>query len=116
MLADAYDDVVAELAALGLKVFSNIQALRPDGVVVDPPTIVSISPALVECSYKISCVTSPPGDYRAVKALLTMADTILAGLTSPSRMTASDGIYAVGNQELPTYQITATYNYRRSSP
>ena len=116
MLAAAYDDVLSERSALGLKVFSNVQAVTVDGVVVDPPSIVSLSPALVECQYKISCVTSPPGDYRAVKALLTMADTILAGLTSPSRMTASDGVYAVGNQELPTYQITATYNYRRSSP
>ena len=43
-----------------------------------------------------------------------MADVILEGLTSASRMTASDGIYAVGNQELPTYQITATLTYRRN--
>ena len=115
MLAAEYDALVSELSGLGLKVFSNVQALRPDGVVVDPPSIISMSPTLVECSYKISCVTSPPGDYRAVKALLTMADVILAGLTSVSRMTASDGVYAVGNQELPTYQITATATYRRST-
>jgi hypothetical protein len=44
-----------------------------------------------------------------------MADTILENLTIASRMTASDGVYAVGNQDLPTYQITATINYRRSS-
>lgn len=115
MLATEYDALCSELSSFGLKVFSNIQALRPDGVVVDPPQIVSMSPAVVECQYRISCVTSPPGDYRAVKALLTMADTILENLTIASRMTASDGVYAVGNQDLPTYQITATINYRRSS-
>ena len=48
MLAAEYDALCSELSGLGLKVFSNVQALRPDGVVVDPPSIISMSPALVE--------------------------------------------------------------------
>jgi len=114
MLVDAYDELVAKLATFGLPVFSNVQALRPPGVVVDPPNITSISTNLIELTYKISVVAAPPGDYRAVQKILDMADTIVENLTDASRMTSTAGVYAVGNQELPTYQLSTTITYRRN--
>jgi hypothetical protein len=114
MLTDAYDELVTNLGSMGLPVFSNVQALRPPGVVVDPPNITSMSATLIELTYKISVVAAPPGDYRAVQKILDMADTIVENLTDASRMTSTAGVYAVGNQELPTYQLSATITYRRN--
>lgn len=113
MLVDAYTDLVDRITSFGLTVYSNVNTLRPPGVVIDPPTIRSISPTLVELQYQISVVAAPPGDFRALKAILEQADIILESLTEASILSATSGVYAVGNQELPTYQLTATITYRR---
>lgn len=113
MLVDAYNELCTRLASFGLAVYSNVQNLRPPGVVVDPPTIRSMSPNLVELSFQISVVAAPPGDLRALRAILADADTIIENLTEASSLTATAGVYAVGNQELPTYQLLAVITYRR---
>ncbi len=113
MLVDAYTELIDRISSFGLSCYSNIQNLRPPGVVVDPPTIRSMSANLVELSFQISVVAAPPGDLRALRAILADADTIIENLTEASTLTATAGVYAVGNQELPTYQLLAVITYRR---
>lgn len=113
MLVTEYEALISTLSSYGLRVFANVNELRPPGVLIDPPTFRSISPQIVEVDYPIHLVAAPPGDWRALKATLDAVDTVLENLTPASQIIATPGVYSVGNQDLPSYQITATITYRR---
>jgi len=115
MLVTEYENLVTAIEGLGLRVFTDVTQLRPPGVLIDPPTYRSLSPHIVEADYPIQLVAAPPGDWRALKATLAALDTIFENLATASQMTASPGVYSSGNQELPSYQITATLTYRREA-
>lgn len=114
MLVTEYEALITTLSGLGLRVFTDVAQLRPPGILIDPPAYRSVSPHIVEVDYPIHLVAAPPGDWRALKATLDALDTIFENLASASTMTATPSVYSSGNQELPSYQITATLTYRRS--
>jgi len=115
MLVAEYEDLVSTLTGLGFRVFSNVNELRPPGILIDPPSYRSISAHIVEVDYPIHLVAAPPGDWRALKATLDAVDSVFENLSTASQMVATPGVYSAGNQDLPSYQITATLTYRRSA-
>ena len=113
MIDTEYDNLLSIIEGLGFRVYDDVSQVRPGGVIVDPPTYRSISPAIVEATYPINFVALPPGNRKAMLACLAAVDTIMENLNESATMTAQPGSYSVGGQELASYQVTTTITYRR---
>lgn len=109
-LAEAVAHVAGELADAGIPTSTDPRRLAPGLVLVEPPSIVGISAGITELNVPVS-VTGTPGDPNAVAKLLDTADQII-GLFPV--ITGEPGIYATGNQELPTYRLTVRVTTRRN--
>lgn len=108
-LVEALEHFLEVLAAAEIPATSDIRRLSPGLVLVEPPSIVGISAGVTELSIPLS-ITGTPGDSRAVEKLLEVAD----GIIELFPITAGEpGVYATGNQELPTYRLTARITVRR---
>lgn len=108
-LVEAVDYVTAELASAGISSIVDVRRLTPGAVLVEPPSIVGISAGVTELTVPIS-ITASPGDPNAVSKILEIADTIV---TLFPVVAGDPGVYATGNQELPSYRLTARITVRR---
>lgn len=108
-LLEGVDHVATVLAAAGIPTILDIRRLTPGAVLVEPPSIVGISGGITELEIPIS-ITGTPGDPGAVRKILATADEIVELFP----VTAGDpGVYATGNQELPSYRLTVRITVRR---
>jgi len=108
-LAEGLAYVVTTLADAGIPSIVDVRRLTPGAVLVEPPSIVGISAGITEMNVPVS-ITATPGDPGAVTKILEVADSIIALLPVT---TGEPGIYATGNQELPSYRLTARITVRR---
>ena len=110
-MMDAYDELVAELNALGLQTTNDPRNLRPPAVIVDPPTIADVNGHIFQLRFPVVCVAPPPSNLDAVKVVLEMADSIIENINA-----ATDGdpqIYTIGQTDLPAYRLTIQKTVRR---
>lgn len=112
LLNDSYDLVISLLEDAGLPVVDDVRNLRPPAVIVDPPGIAPLSASLVQINFSVTCVAPPPGNRDSMKKVLDLADVIIAlpGLVTTGGVS---GVYNVGNQDLPSYNLTITTTARR---
>jgi hypothetical protein len=108
-LAEGVDHVVTTLADAGIPSITDVRRLTPGAILVEPPSIVGISAGITEMTIPVS-ITAAPGDPNAVRKILEVADSIIELLPVT---TGEPGIYATGNQELPSYRLTARITVRR---
>ena len=115
-LVDAQDYVVGELVAAGVaNVTADIRNLNAPGVLVDPPTIQTISPGgnAATLQFTIVVVAPPPAANPAVRNILDRVDTILA-ITGLNISAGQPVSVTVGQTELPAYSLTSTIPFRRT--
>lgn len=115
-LVDAQDYVVGELVAAGLSnVTADIRNLNVPGVLVDPPTIVTLTAGgnVATLTFPIIIVAAPPSANPAVRNILDRADTVLA-ITGLNVTGGNPVSVTVGQTELPAYSLTATIPFRRN--
>ena len=114
-LTDAVDYVTGELTTAGLtNVTADIRNLNTPGVLVDPPTIASISPGAGAATlvFQIIVVAPPPAAGPAVRNILDRADTIMQ-ITNLNVTGGTPSAITVGQTELPAYTLTSTIPFRR---
>jgi hypothetical protein len=112
MLNQALDELVADIEDLGLTVIYDVRSLRPNTVIVDPPTMEVIKGTLVQFTFAATVLVPPPGNYDAVKSALATADTIIESETVQVAR-ANPTVYETSGQELPGYELTIIRTIRR---
>lgn len=114
LVADGLADFTAVLVAANLPVITDSRNLRPPAVLIDTPSIRSLSAYAVELTIPVVAVAAPPGNLDALNALIALVDDVLDACTtaSASTVTAEPGLYQIGNQELPAYNVRVTVAYR----
>lgn len=115
-LVDAQDYVVLELQNAGLaNVTADIRNLNTPGVLVEPPTIVSMTPAAgtARLRFSIVVVAAPPAANPAVRNILERVDTILS-ITGLNITGGQPAVINAGQAELPCYTLTAELAFKRS--
>lgn len=108
-LREAVDHVVGTLLAAGIPSVVDVRRLTPGTVLVEPPTIVGISGGVTELTVPVS-ITGAPADPAAVAKILDTADAVVELLPV---IAGDPGVYATGNQELPSYRLTVRVTVRR---
>jgi hypothetical protein len=108
-LAEGVDHVRTVLADAGIPTITDVRRLTPGAVLVEPPSIVGISAGLTEMTIPVS-VTATPGDPNGVARILEVADSIIELIPVTG---GEPGIYATGNQELPSYRLICRVTVRR---
>jgi len=108
-LAEGYEHVVTTLTSAGIPAISDARRLTPGAALVEPPSIVGISGGTTELSIAIS-ITVAPQDPNSTAKLLKLADDIIQ--LFPIR-SGEPGILYTGNQDLPSYRLTASLTVQR---
>lgn len=112
-LTDTYDWLVAALEAAGLTVVTDPRNARPFCVLVEPPNVdAQQNTTLVQLSFPITVLGTPPGNRDTVAWLLATVDDILGAEAGPT--TGGPSTVTMGNQDLPAYQLTTTIQIRRT--
>lgn len=109
-LNNARDALSAELSAAGLVVIDDPRNLRPNAVMIDPPSVNTPSygqpNATLYLEFQVTAVAPPPANLDALKKLLDTVDVVLNTVAVTN---ANPSVYSVGNQELPAYTINVNY-------
>lgn len=103
------------LTGAGVTVVNDPRNVQPPAVLVDLPTIESLSGEVVQLTIPVVAIAPPPGNLDSVNKLIDLMDTVLSAFETASvtTTTADPGIYQLGQLELPSYSIRATVAYRK---
>lgn len=114
LVVDGLAEFIGVLTAANLPVVSDSRNVAPPCVLVDTPSIRSLGVDVAELTIPVVAVAPPPGNVEALNTLLALVDDVLAACTtaSASTVTAEPGVYNIGNQELPAYNVRVTVAYR----
>lgn len=111
-LLDAWEYVVDQLEAVGIRAVTDPRNVTPPCVLVEPPVITAVqSGHLVQLEIPISVIAPPPGNRDAIMGMLRTVDLIIEAVTVT---TGSPGTYIAGNTELPSYNLNTTIQIRRT--
>ncbi len=108
----AQNTLVASLQALGLAVVTDIRNARPISVLVDPPTFTCFNSNIADIEISVKILAAPPGNQDATDYLITTADAIMNSSISVIR--GVPGFISIGDQPVPTYDLTVRVATQRS--
>lgn len=114
LIADSLAAFVELLTDAQIPAVTDPRNLQPPGVLVDLPSIRSVTQGIVELTIPVVAVAPPPGNQDSVNRLIELMDDVFTALaTQPvSAMTAEPGTYNLGSMDLPSYSTTVTIAYR----
>jgi len=113
ILAAAQATVVAAVTAAGYVAVTDPRNARPLTVFVDLPECDGFNNNILDCTIALRLLAAPPGNQDAADWLLTAADTLHQS-TGLAITSAVPGAIVVGEQNIPTYDLTARVAIRRS--
>ena len=113
ILAAAQAQVVAAVTAAGLVPVTDPRNARPLTVFVDLPACDGFNNNILDCTIDLRILSAPPGNQDAADYLLTAADTLHQS-TSLALTAVTPGSITVGEQTIPTYDLTARVAVRRN--
>lgn len=113
ILAAAQADVIAAVTAAGYTCVTDPRNARPMTVFVDLPTAAGFNSNILDVTVDIRILAAPPGNQDAADYLLTAADAIHAS-TDLAIVDVVPNSIAIGEQNIPTYDLTARVAVRRN--
>lgn len=111
LLTEALDYLLEQMSDDGIPVVADVRNVQPPCVLVDPPSIIAQSGSLVQADFPVTVLAPPPGNMDAVYRLLDVADRIIATQVVTG---GTAGTYTVGQNDLPSYQLTVRLQLRRT--
>ena len=113
ILAAAQAQVVAAVTAAGYVPVTDPRNARPLTVFVDLPTADGFNNNILDCTIELRILAAPPGNQDAADWLLTAADTLHQS-ASLALVAVQPGSINIGEQIIPTYDLTARVAVRRN--
>lgn len=109
LLNDALDYVVGQFTAAGVPATADPRNVRLPGVLVEPPTITTLSKDMVTLRFPALVLAPPPGNLDAVRVLLEVVDLAVAGVDNCT----SGEPTTYGEKDTPAYLLNVTVTARR---
>ena len=114
ILATARSAVVNAVTAAGYTAVTDPRNARPLTVFVDLPSCQGFNSNILDVTIVCRILAAPPANADAADYLLTAADAIHSS-TSLAITSVEPNAITVGDQTIPTYDITCRLSVRRNA-